>query len=93
MPLYRRLPKRGFNNPTRKEYLPVNVSDLARFDEGSEVTVETLSKAGLANGTAVRVKILGLGNLEKKLTVKAHAFSAGAREKIEKAGGVCEVVT
>jgi large subunit ribosomal protein L15 len=91
MTLVRRLPKRGFNNPTRKEYHGVNVCLLSRFDEGSEVTVDTLRKAGLANGQHDGIKILGSGDLDRKLTVKAHAFSAAARTKIEAAGGTCEI--
>jgi large subunit ribosomal protein L15 len=91
MRLIRRIPKRGFHNINRVEYLPVNVGDLAGFKEGAEVTVELLRKAGLANGPAERVKILGGGELKTKLTVKAHAFSASARSKIEAAGGTCEI--
>ena len=89
MPLIRRLPKRGFKNPARREYLPVNVGDLSLFDDGSEVTFHA---KGLANGNADGIKILGRGEIEKKLTVKAQAFSAGAKAKIEAAGGTCEVV-
>lgn len=92
IPLYRRLPKRGFTNYTRKELLPVNVSALDAFDDGAEITPDTLKKAGLANGTADGIKILGSGELKTKLTVKAHAFSATARTKIEDAGGTCEVI-
>lgn len=92
MRLVRRLPKRGFKNPCATEYLPVNVASLNAFEDGSEVTAETLRAAGLAKGTIDRVKILGRGDLEHKLTVKAHAFSASARQKIEAAGGTCEVI-
>jgi large subunit ribosomal protein L15 len=92
MPLVRRLPKRGFNNPLGTVYTPVNLSRLAGFDEGAEIDLAALRTAGLANGTRVKIKILGYGDLEKKLTVKAHAFSASARQKIEAAGGTCEVV-
>jgi len=92
MRLVRRLPKRGFHNPTRKVYSPVNVSELERFDEGTEVTTSLLRSAGLAKGPADGVKVLGTGDLGKKLMVRAEAFSAGARAKIEAAGGVCEVV-
>jgi large subunit ribosomal protein L15 len=92
MRLVRRLPKRGFRNRNRRVFVPVNVAALARFDEGSEVTVEDLRRLGLARGPVKEVKVLGRGDLDKKLTVKAHAFSAGARAKIEKAGGTCEVV-
>jgi large subunit ribosomal protein L15 len=92
MPLIRRIPKRGFTNRNRKTFLPVNVAELARFDEGSEVTVQTLQEAGLANGACDGIKILGTGEPGKKLTVKANAFSASARTKIEAAGGTCEVI-
>ena len=92
MRLIRRIPKRGFNHPTKTLYVPVNVTDLGRFDNGTEVNVELLRKAGVVNGNIVNVKILGNGPLEKKLTVKATAFSAGARSKIEAAGGTCVVV-
>lgn len=92
MPLIRRLPKKGFNNRGRKVYLPVNVGDLARFDGDIEVTSELLRSAGLAKGRAHGIKILGYGELDKKLVVKVHAFSSGAKAKIEAAGGSCEVV-
>lgn len=94
MPLVRRLPKRGFNNARHTvAYLPVNVSALNRFEDGTEVDLELLGKAGLANGKAAGVKILGNGKLERKLTVRAHRFSASAKAKIEQAGGACELVT
>lgn len=92
MRLIRRMPKRGFNSPDKVYYCPVNVVELAGFDQGSEVTVEVLRKAGLVNSSNCKVKILGSGELERKLVVKAHAFSASARSKIEAAGGTCEVV-
>ena len=92
MPLIRRLPKRGFHNPTRKELLPVNVSDLALFEDGAEVTMVALRESGLAKGVADGIKILGRGELNKKLNVKASSFSATAKAKIEAAGGSCEVV-
>jgi large subunit ribosomal protein L15 len=92
MPLVRRLPKRGFKNFNRKEILPVNLDALNLFDDGAEVTIEVLQQKGLVNGRFDGVKILGSGNVEKKLTVKANAFSASAREKIEAAGGTCEIV-
>lgn len=92
MMLIRRLPKRGFNNPTRTDYAPVNVSALSSFDADSEVTEAILREKGLVKGKADGVKILGNGSLDQKLTVKAHAFSAGAKSKIEAAGGTCEVV-
>ncbi len=89
MRLIRRLPKRGFKNPARTEYIGINVSALNAFDAGSEVTPETLKAAGLANGKCDGVKILGVGELDRKLSVTAHAFSASARSKIEAAGGTC----
>ena len=93
MPLVRKLPKRGFNNFTRKLILPVNLSALEKcFSDGDEVTIETLLEKGLVNGRFDGVKILGEGELQKKLTVKVNAFSATAKEKIEAAGGSCEVV-
>jgi large subunit ribosomal protein L15 len=92
MPLVRKLPKRGFNNFTRKEILPVNLDALNVFEEGAEVTIEILKEKGLVNGRFDGVKILGNGNVEKKLSVKANAFSASAKEKIEAAGGSCEIV-
>lgn len=93
MPLIRRIPKRGFHNQTRKFYLPVNVGALTAFDDGSEVNVEALRKTGLAKGPCDGIKILGTGELDRKLTVKANSFSATARTKIEAAGGTCEVIT
>lgn len=92
MPLVRRIPKRGFKNISRVTYVPVNLAALERFDEGAEVTVESLREMGLARGTEKRIKILGNGDLSRKLTVKAHAFSGTAREKIEAAGGACEIL-
>ena len=92
MPLVRKLPKRGFKNFNRKEILPVNLDALNVFDDGTEVTVELLQEKGLVNGRFDGVKILGNGNVEKKLTVKVNAFSASAKEKIEAAGGTCEIV-
>ena len=92
MRLVRRLPKRGFTNPCPNEFLPVNVGSLNAFEEGSEVTADAVREAGLANGTVRKIKILGRGTLERKLTVKAHAFSDSARQKIEAAGGACEVI-
>ncbi len=94
MPLIRRIPKRGFNNAAFTTYYsPVNLGDLNRFDDGANVDAEAIRKAGLANGKADGVKILGNGELKKKLTVRAHAFSASARSKIEGLGGKCEVIT
>ena len=93
MPLFRRLPKRGFNNARHKTiYLPVSVAALNQFDTGASVDEAALRAVGLANGRAHGIKILGSGELKKKLTVAAHAFSASARAKIEAAGGVCTVV-
>ena len=92
MRLIRRIPKRGFTNFTRKTSIGVNVGSLDRFEDGSEVTVAELRSTGLVNGSADIIKILGAGELSKKLTVKAPAFSAAGRAKIEAAGGACEVV-
>ena len=93
LPLYRRLSKRGFNNYNfRTVYATVNVSDLERFDEGTEVTVELLKNAGLVNKELDGVKVLGNGELTKKLTVKANKFSETAKQKIENVGGTTEVI-
>lgn len=93
MPLIRRMPKRGFNNARHTiRYIPVNLSALNRFENGAKVDEATLRTAGLANGRAAGIKILGEGDLTKKLTVCAHAFSATARSKIEQLGGSCEVI-
>ncbi len=92
MPLYRRLPKRGFTNIFAKEYVAVNVSELERFDNGTEVTAELLKESGVISKIKDGVKILGRGELTKKLTVKVSKFSASAQEKIEKAGGKAEVI-
>ncbi|AYC30594.1 50S ribosomal protein L15 [Paenisporosarcina cavernae] len=91
-PLYRRLPKRGFTNINRKEYAIVNLDVLSRFDEGVEVTPELLIESGIVSSEKSGIKILGNGSLDKKLTVKAHKFSASAKEAIENAGGTAEVV-
>lgn len=91
MPLLRRIPKRGFNNRAfRDEIATVNVEQLNVFDNGSTVTPESLVERGVLHKTLDGVKILGDGELKKKLTVKAQAFSGSAREKITKAGGQCE---
>jgi len=91
MPLIRRIPKRGFNNANfRTIYAIVNIEQLNVFDNGATVTPETLTEAGLADKLFEGVKVLGNGELKKKLTVKAQRFSATAREKITKAGGQCE---
>lgn len=92
MPLARRLPKRGFNNIFGTTYAPVNVSALERFENGTEVTTELLLETGIISKALDGVKILGNGELTKSLTVKAAAFSASAKEKIEKAGGKAEVI-
>ena len=93
MPLIRRIPKRGFNNARfTTDYLAVNVSELNQFDDGARVDEAALRAAGLANGLSGGIKILGDGELSKKLTVNVHAFSASARAKIEAKGGTCEVV-
>ena len=92
MPLYRRLPKRGFTNMNSKTIIGINVSALERFDNDAEVTVETLIEAGIVKNPRDGVKILGNGELTKKLTVKVNAFSEGAKSKIEALGGTCEVI-
>ena len=92
MPLYRRIPKRGFTNRNRLEIVAINISALERFDNGAEVTVDTLIESGIVKNPKDGVKILGNGELTKKLTVKANAFSASAKEKIEALGGTCEVI-
>lgn len=92
LPLARRLPKRGFNNKKfATVYIPVNLDSLNQFDDGATVDEAALRVAGLVNGRGDGVKILGQGELEKKLTVKAAAFSASARAAIEGKGGSCEV--
>ena len=92
MPMTRRIPKRGFNNIFATKYSTVNVSDLDKFVDGTVVDAELLAASGLVKNTANGVKILGNGELTKNLTVKASAFSASAKEKIEKAGGKAEVM-
>jgi large subunit ribosomal protein L15 len=93
MPLIRRIPKRGFNNSRHGTYyLPVNLEALNCFDEGARVDEAALRQVGLANGRADGVKILGDGELTRKLTVSAHAFSASAKAKIEAKGGTCELI-
>ena len=92
MPLYRRLPKRGFTNRNSKEIVGINVSALERFDNDTVVTVETLLETGVIKNPRDGVKILGDGELTKKLTVKVDAFIEGAKAKIEAAGGTCEVI-
>jgi large subunit ribosomal protein L15 len=92
IPLFQRLPKRGFTNINRKDYAIVNLDTLNRFEEGTEVTPELLIESGIVSNAKSGIKILGNGILEKKITVKAHKFSASAKEAIEKAGGQTEVV-
>ena len=92
MPLYRRLPKRGFTNRNSLEIVAINVDVLNRFENDTEVTVATLVEAGVIKNPKDGVKILGNGELTKKLTVKVNAFSAGAKEKIEALGGTVEVI-
>ena len=92
MPLYRRIPKRGFTNRNSKDIEAVNVSALERFDNDTEVTIATLIEAGVIKDTKDGVKILGNGELTKKLTVKVNAFSEGAKAKIEALGGKAEVI-
>lgn len=91
-PLFRRLPKRGFTNISRKEYAVVNLDRLNQFTEGAEVTPEVLVQAGIVKNTLSGIKILGEGELTVKLTVKANKFSKSAVEKIEAAGGKTEVI-
>ena len=92
-PLYRRIPKRGFNNyEFRTEYAVINVSDLNRFENGTVVTPALLKEVGLVNKELCGVKVLGNGKLEKKLTIQANKFSASALEKINKAGSKAEVI-
>ena len=92
MPLYRRIPKRGFTNRNTKDIVAINLSALEVFDNGSTVDVNALMEAGIIKNPRDGVKILGNGELTKKLTVKADAFSASAKEKIEALGGSAEVM-
>ncbi len=92
MPLYRRIPKRGFTCPSSKSIVGINVSALEVFDNGAVVSVDTLIETGIVKNPKDGVKILGNGELTKKLTVQANAFSAGAVEKIEALGGKTEVI-
>ena len=91
MPLYRRIPKRGFTNRNTKTIIGINVSALEQFENDTVVTVETLLESGIVKNQRDGVKILGNGELTKKLTVKVDAFSEGAKTKIEALGGTCEV--
>lgn len=92
MPIFRRLPKRGFTNPNRTEYAVVNLETLNRFEDGTEVTSALLVESGVVKNERDGIKILGNGSLERKLTVKATKFSTSAKEAIEAAGGSVEVV-
>ena len=93
LPLFRRLPKRGFSNAMfKKEYATINVSDLNKFEDGAVVTPELLKEMGLLKKQLAGVKVLGNGNLDKKITVKANNFSRSAVEKIENKGGKAEVI-
>ena len=92
MPLYRRIPKRGFTNRNSKEIIAINVDVLNRFDDGATVTVDSLIEAGIIKNPKDGIKILGNGELTKKLDVKVNAFSASATEKIQSLGGNAEVI-
>lgn len=92
MPIYRRMPKKGFTNIFRREYAVINVADLNRFDEGTVVTPEFLLESGLVKKMKDGIKVLGDGELKKSLTVRAHAFSKSAAEIITAAGGKAEVI-
>lgn len=92
MPLFRRIPKRGFTNINSKEIIGINVSALERYEDGAEVTIESLMDIGIVKNPKDGVKILGNGELTKKLTVKVNAFSEAAKAKIEAVGGTCEVI-
>ncbi|EHS7172228.1 50S ribosomal protein L15 [Staphylococcus pseudintermedius] len=92
LPLFRRIPKRGFTNINRKEYAIVNLDQLNQFEDGTEVTPELLIETGVVKNEKAGIKVLGNGSLEKKLTVKAHKFSASANAAIEAKGGAQEVI-
>ncbi|EKC6409393.1 50S ribosomal protein L15 [Staphylococcus pseudintermedius] len=92
LPLFRRIPKRGFTNINRKEYAIVNLDHLNQFEDGTEVTPELLIETGVVKNEKAGIKVLGNGSLEKKLTVKAHKFSASAKAAIEAKGGAQEVI-
>ena len=92
-PLYRRIPKRGFNNARfRTEFATINLSDLNKFNDGDVITPEVLKEKGIVKKQLCGIKVLGNGTLEKKVTVKAHRFSSAAVTKIESAGGTAEVI-
>ncbi|GIO28757.1 50S ribosomal protein L15 [Ornithinibacillus bavariensis] len=92
MPLFQRLPKRGFTNINRKEYAIVNLDVLNRFEDGTEITPELLLESGVVSSLKSGIKVLGNGSVENKYTVKAHKFSASAKAAIEEAGGKVEVI-
>ena len=92
LPLYRKLPKRGFKNRFAKNYAIVNVADFNRFNDGDKITLATLIEAGIVRKELDGLKVLGNGELTKKITVEAKVFSATAKEKIEAAGGAVEVI-
>jgi large subunit ribosomal protein L15 len=92
MPLHRRIPKRGFTNIFKEEFAVVNLSDLDRFDAGSTVNEDSLRQAGLVKGRRRKIKILGTGEVSKKLNVTADRFSKSAKAKIEAAGGACQEI-
>ncbi|WP_047983270.1 50S ribosomal protein L15 [Ornithinibacillus californiensis] len=92
MPLFQRLPKRGFTNINRKEYAIVNLDVLNRFEDGTEITPELLIESGVVKNVKAGIKVLGNGSVENKYTVKAHKFSASAKAAIEEAGGKTEVI-
>ncbi|MBQ6575317.1 MAG: 50S ribosomal protein L15 [Lachnospiraceae bacterium] len=92
MPLYRRIPKRGFKNRNTKDIVAINMSKLEQFEDGATVTIDAMKEIGIIKNPKDGVKILGYGELTKKLTVKANAFSATAKEKIESLGGKAEVI-
>ena len=92
MPIYRRLPKRGFTNRNRVDYAELNISRLNAFEDGATVDIEMLCTMGIIKDLRSGLKILGRGELTKKLTVKANAFSETAKQKIEACGGTCEVI-
>ena len=92
MPLYRRLPKRGFTCRNSKNIVAINVGELDRFEDGAEITIESMMENGLVSNPRVGVKLLGNGEVTKKFTVKVSALSASAKAKIEAAGGTAEVI-
>lgn len=92
MPLYRRMPKRGFNNINRKEYAIINLNDLNKFEAGSEVTIDSLKEAGIVKKELAGVKLLANGKLDVKLTVKVNKVSESAKKAVETAGGTVEVI-